>query len=265
MKQVKDYGITNIAEIAKRNGEFASLVRLNRIPEISKKLKDTYMGLTDLVFLFYREKLNSTEFDMIYEAVMRIGYYSNIPDFKLFCEYCKDGRYKTRPETVDGVTVAVKFYKLTPDVFIEWFKCYLLDRGEEFVRLNSVANKVNKSQPFESIEVFEKLSEIFKSKETVQIEKPKDWTVILVDKLRSEYHDKKTINNVPIENLLHKKSYLEAESVEYAGKFLGLNEYVAARFEDFYNDVTAEWSQIEGEKISLVEYINEKIRDYESK
>ena len=144
---------------------------------------------------------------------------------------------------------------------------YLDSRVETSVQINTYKPAENIPLSPKGKQVIEELSEIFKNKpKSNNLNDPKG---AYVSKISLEF-SRKALTEIEVEIVERDGSKYKvlkpcAPYMEYAGKRLFLNEYVAARFEDFYNDVTAEWSQIEGEKISLQEYINEKIRDYESK
>jgi len=247
-----------LPEVIKSN--LPSLAKLRR--ENEQDLRGELFKQIAKVCLFYSYEPNQLQAFQFIDFVLKEGYYLKAADITIFVDRCLNRFYKPK-------------YKFDIAELQDWFLMYLDSRVETAIQVNSL-KEPKKDKPEEQTEnlpltekgkqVLEELSEIFKSKpKSNNINDPKG---AYVSKISLEFsREAKTEIEVEIvERDGSKYKVLKpcAPYMEYGGKRLFLNEYVAARFEDFYNDVTAEWSQIEGDKISLQEYINEKIKDYVS-
>ena len=97
---------------------------------------------------------------------MRFGYMLNGLDFGLFKTKAILGEYKNRVQIIDGREFKVSFFKLTPDVYLDWFQEYIYQRGEAFANNSHLVKKQIESEPFN-----EKTVELFKDLEKKVSEK----------------------------------------------------------------------------------------------
>lgn len=88
------------------------------------------------VFEFYREAYTNEELQLMIESSLRLGYMLNGLDLELFKNKCISGEYKNRVQVIDGRRFDIKFFRLSPDVFLDWFQEYIFQRGEAFVTAN---------------------------------------------------------------------------------------------------------------------------------
>ena len=113
------------------------------------------------IFDHYRESYSVSDIDNIRESIMRFGYMLNGLDFGLFKTKAILGEYKNRVQIIDGREFKVSFFKLTPDVYLDWFQEYIYQRGEAFANNSHTIHKSTVKESSEvSTEAAEKLKEI---------------------------------------------------------------------------------------------------------
>ena len=189
------------------------------------KLQKTVLDIFD----YFGENLHSTQFDMVINDIENVGYMLNGADLDIFAANCKRGLYKNRVETIEGKEFAIKFFKLTPDVLIDWLKVYIFDRGEEFARLQAkpkiqgvsevTAKYVELIKPFIKDVYEDKLKEKQDVKKTEPVLSPEDqYKKDLKDKVQSIYNEFKALQ-------VEQNSRL----VEVNGKFYDYNGYLKLR------------------------------------
>lgn len=210
------------------------------------KLQKYVLDLVD----FYEVKISNEVFDMLINEFLTLGYMLNGADLELFLANCKSGKYKNRVDIIEGKEFAVKFFKLTPDVLIDWLKIYIHERSEAFA--------TTQIKP--------------KSKEVSDTELK--LVKILADVVKTKDPEPEPQNNYfePAKKL---QAFLEAEFktnelIERSGEWkeipyamfgelrLTKQEYIAARFNQLYENWYAEYSQIEV-KPTVTEYLNNQI------
>lgn len=215
--------------------------------EVLIKLKDCIID----IFSFYKEELEMENFKMILAQVEEIGRYLTGADIDIFKKNCLAGKYELR-------------FRLTPPVFIDWLKTYINDRGEEFANANHIVKKEHDRVKFNP-QAIEKISEIFKPKEDeIQLEEKKvDPVQKLVNTFIKDFKEncKDEIETKMVDRYGETQTYLSQcrEYIEYEGKNLGINEYIAARYENFYNNIMAEYATAKTD-LRFDQYFKEKIK-----
>jgi len=127
--QLSEDKLNSIALLRKQGGLSMDVVFV--------KIQKTVLDIMD----FYGESYNNTVFDMLIEELSKLGYMLNGADFDIFAANAISGKYKNRVDEIEGKDFAIKFFKLTPDTLIDWFKIYIFDRGEEFAKQNQIKPK----------------------------------------------------------------------------------------------------------------------------
>lgn len=80
------------------------------------------------VFHFYNESLSDIQINLLMQAFKDAAKKITLPDVFLFKQECLSGRYP-------------KKFRLTPDIFVDWIKQYIYDRGEAFASVNTYIHK----------------------------------------------------------------------------------------------------------------------------
>ncbi len=227
-----------------------SLAKLNREnPEMTKRF--IFLNIAKIFKFYAPYEPNQIQVTEFINFVLKEGYYLKEADFIIFTNNCINRTY-------------IPKYKFDITDLQDWFLNYLDVRFDEAAKINSYSAKkeepINKPLSEKGQQVLTELSEIFKGgKSTNNVNDPKS---AYVSKICLQFN-REAKREIEVEVIEGDKKYKVmkpcAPYMEYGGKILFINEYVAARFEDFYNEVTAEWSQIEGDKVSLDEYIKSKI------
>ena len=214
---------------------------------------------------------------MLIDMIIRSGYMLTAADFALFSKKCMQGTYKNRTEQVDGKDVLIKFFRLSPDVFYSWLLIYIADRSIEFAN-NSAVNKINRTE-FEkhysakASEADLKLLEIFarKAKEKEEshpepevqqvIQKNTEDPFFLIKQVEEKFR-KQFKEECICERL---GEWKEIEVVIDGDKKLTINEYVAHKYNQIYDQCNVEYSHLEEQqkkKISSVEFYKVSLQKF---
>lgn len=228
----------------------AGFIRKNH-PEYYDEVVIKIHSLILDVFTFYNEQIIEENLIPMIQQVEEIGKYLTGADIDIFKNNCFAGVYPLK-------------FRLTPPVFIEWLKTYINDRGEEFANANHIVKKEYDRVKFNP-QAIEKISEIFKPKE-VEIQ-PEEKKVDPVQKLVNTFikdfkeNCKDEIETKMVDRYGETQTYLSQcrEYIEYEGKNLGINEYIAARYENFYNNIMAEYATAKTD-LRFDQYFKEKIK-----
>ena len=130
------------------------------------------------VFDYYRGSYSENDIIIMADQIMDIGYSLNGLDFGLFKTNCIKGMYKNRVDYIDGKPFKITFYRLTPDVFIDWLKVYIAERGEAFINENlksHVITKNNMEYSDKTISLLKEVSEKSKLSNEAYIPVVSDW------------------------------------------------------------------------------------------
>ena len=202
--QLSEDKLNSIAVLRKQGGLSMDVVFV--------KIQKTVLDIMD----FYGESYNNAVFDMIIEEMAKIGYMLNGADFDIFASNAISGKYKNRVDEIEGKDFAIKFFKLTPDTLIDWFKIYIFDRGEEFAKQNQIKPK----QAITDNEI--KLIQIFADAVPKDQEKPKETTITEQQKVKEK------VQTIWSE---FKALQIEQDSrlVEVNGKHYDYNEFLKLR------------------------------------
>jgi hypothetical protein len=144
------------------------------------------------VFDYYREIYSENDIIILAEQIMDIGYNLNGLDFGLFKSQCIKGIYKNRVDIIDGKPFKISFFRLTPDVFIDWLKVYIAERGEAFINENlksHVVTKNNMQYSDKTISLLKEVSEKSKLSNEADIPAASDWETKQKEKFNSIVKD----------------------------------------------------------------------------
>ena len=113
------------------------------------------------VFGFYNEDLLPTVQKNLLEQVLKLGYFMNGADIKLFEANCLAGYYELK-------------FRLTAPVFLDWLKEYQFQRMEAFENLNLKAKIEIEKQPIseKTTEMLKELSDKIKPKPLFSTDQP---------------------------------------------------------------------------------------------
>ena len=144
------------------------------------------------VFDYYRETYSENDIIILAEQIMDIGYNLNGLDFGLFKTNCIKGIYKNRVDIIDGKPFKISFFRLAPDVFIDWLKVYIAERGEAFINENlksHVITKNNMQYSDKTITLLKEVSEKSKISQKADIPAASDWETKQKQKFNSIVKD----------------------------------------------------------------------------
>lgn len=188
-----------------------------------KMVKAELSVLIYSIAVHYDKSFSAEQINSVIEIMLKEGYMVNGLDFKLFATKAKNGEYKNRVDIIEGREFAIKFFNLTPDTLIDWFKIYIFDRGEEFAKQNQIKPK----QAITDNEI--KLVQIFADAVPKVQEKPKEAAITEQQKVKEKVQ---TIWNE------FKALQMEQDSrlVEVNGKHYDYNEFLKLRTNGNYPD-----------------------------
>lgn len=224
--------------------------------KIDGKEKDLQLLLSKIIldiFTFYNEAISDEQVIILANQIIEKGYYTNLSDLQLFKHLAISGEFKNRTEWKEGEKFNIKFFKLTPDVFIDWFNYYLYLRAENLTIIQNKAHPQVKNQPLTKRglevvqEILNKLTD--KKKEiTVQDEKPTiNKSFLSLEKhILSEFDDNKKVNE------------FDQEYISYKNKNLTRSEYLRNRYED----VVSKWAKEYHNQEPYQEYIQNNIKNF---
>ena len=201
--QLSEDKLNSIAVLRKQGGLSMDVVFV--------KIQKTILDIMD----FYGETYNNSVFDMVVDEMEKTGYMLNGADFDIFAANAISGKYKNRVDEIGGKDFAIKFFKLTPDTLIDWFKIYIFDRGEEFAK-----SQIKPKQAITDNEI--KLVQIFADAVPKVQEKPKEVSITEQQKVKEL-----------VETIWNEFKALQVEQnsrlVEVNGKHYDYNEYLKLR------------------------------------
>jgi len=140
--QNSDNKLYSIATIKKIGGIELSVVRA--------KIKTAIIDL----FEYYGESLTPLSFNTIIADFEKKGYMFTGADLDLFFDNCQSGKYKNRVEIIDGKDFSIKFFRLTPNVFIEWLLIYIDERCATFEAMQTKHNLSVTAKEVELLKAF---------------------------------------------------------------------------------------------------------------
>lgn len=108
------------------------------------------------MFGFYKEDLTPNVQINLIDQVLKLGYFLNGSDIKLFESRCLSGQYPLK-------------FRLTAPVFIEWLKEYQYERMEAFENNNlKVKTKIESEVPsIKTIEMLKELADKIKNRQPI--------------------------------------------------------------------------------------------------
>lgn len=224
------------------------------------KEKDLQLLLSKIIldiFNFYNEAVTDEQILIIANTIIEKGYYTNLTDLQLFKHLAIAGEFKNRTEWKEGEKFNIKFFKLTPDVCIDWFNYYLYKRGENLSILSEKEHTRKKNQPFgkkglEKLKgILEKLTEKKTTITTMQEKKPtiNDSFRALEKHILAQFDANKKINE------------FDQEYNVYKNKNLTRTEYLRT----IYEDVVARWAKEYHNQEPYQDYIQNNIKKFITK
>jgi len=200
---------------------------------------------------FYEVKINNDVFDMLINDFLTVGYMLNGADLEIFLSNVRSGKYKNRVDLIEGREFSVKFFRLTPDVLIDWLKIYIHERSEAF----ATTQIKPKQQVTESeLKVVKMFAEAVSKPEPKPEPKPDYFDLA---KELQKFVDKEFNTNRLIDR---QGDWKEIPYAMFGDLKLMQSEYVAARFNQIFENLTAEHSQLETE-ISLTDFLTTKVKE----
>ena len=206
-----------------------------------------------LIFRQYGETLSPEVGLFLRDSILEIGYMLTQLDFTLFKKYAIEGRYKNRVDIIEGREFAVKFFKLTPDVLIDWLKIYIHERSEAFATTQIKPKKPVMLAPKE-VELIEIMANASRKKEAEIVEGPKPNYFDPAKKLQSFLEAEFKTNEL----IERSGDWKELPYAMFGDKRLIKHEYISARFNQLYENWYAEYSQIETE-ITVTDFLTNQI------
>lgn len=218
----------NLTDIVQHRNDISSVAIMRKHGELDEV--NAEVGLIILnIFKHYGESIEPQIGLSLRDTLIKLGYMLTSLDFHLFKQYAMEGKYKNRVDIIEDKEFAIKFFKLTPDTLVDWFKIYIFDRGEEFARLQAkpkiqgvsevTAKYVELIKPFIKDVYEDKLKEKPDFKKTEPVLSPEDqYKKDLKDKVQSIYNEFKALQ---VEQ--------NSRIVEVNGKFYDYNEYLKLR------------------------------------
>lgn len=217
------------------------------------KLQKYVLDLVD----FYEVKISNEVFDMLINEFLTLGYMLNGADLEIFLANCKSGKYKNRVDIIEGREFAVKFFKLTPDVLIEWLLIYIDERCATFEAMQTKPN----------LSVTKKEVELLKAFADANLKKFPKPELKEVEETKTDYFDPAKKLQAFLESEFKTNELIERtgdwKELPYAmfGELrLTKHEYIAARFNQLYENWYSEYSQIETE-ITVTDFLTNQINN----
>jgi len=252
--------ITDLVSIQKSENKLASIAALKKLGGIELAVARTKIKTAILdLFEYYGESITPQSFNTVNAAFEKKGYMLTGADLILFFDNCKNGKYKNRVETIDGKEFRITFFRLTPNVFIEWLLVYLDERIEAFEAMQTKPDLAVSQTQVEILKTFAdiNLKKFPKPKlEEVEEIQPKH-DVWNLQKELQKFVDKEFHTNRLIDR---QGDWEEIPYAMFGEKRLMQSEYVAARFNQIFENLTAEHSQLETE-ISLTDFLTTKVKE----
>ena len=201
------------------------------------------------VFGFYNEDLTPTVQKNLLEQVLKLGYFMNGADIKLFEANCLAGYYELR-------------FRLTAPVFLDWLKEYQFQRMEAFESSNLKAKIEIEKQP-----ISEKTTEMLKKlAETV---KPKPSELLYsTDTSREEQQAKELQKHLTKEFDYLWEKQGKNEFDRGRGKYVFhkagsqmLPDYLKVRFREIYEKLNEDYDKLDKFEypVSLEEFLYEQV------
>ena len=171
------HSLTGIVNVINETKSIAVMRKENDLNQVRTIIHAATMD----VFDYYRETYSENDIIILAEQIMDIGYNLNGLDFGLFKTNCIKGIYKNRVDIIDGKPFKISFFRLTPDVFIDWLKVYIAERGEAFINENlksHVITKNNMQYSDKTITLLKEVSDKSKISQEADIPVASDWETI---------------------------------------------------------------------------------------
>ena len=223
------------------------------------KEKDLQVVLSKIIldiFNFYNEAISDEQVILIANQIIEKGYYTNLSDLQLFKNMAIAGDFKNRTEWKDGERFNIKYFRLSPDVLIDWFNYYLYMRGENLAIISEKTHTKQKNQPFTK-KGLDKLQEILQKltdkKKEVQLKEEK--TTINKSFLSLENH---ILQEFEANKIVNER---EQEYIVFKNKNLTRSEYLRTRFEE----VVGKWAKDYCTEEPYQDYIQNNIKKFITK
>lgn len=192
------------------------------------------------IFNHYREAYTSQEIENMVEISMRLGYMLNGLDFDLFKQKAIAGEYKNRVQIIDGRNFDIKFFRLTPDVFLDWLQEYIFQRGEAFVTANKNTKPTENETSGKHIEILKVFADKATERENRPESKPEPDKYSIQAKnlqkwIENEFESEWKKQGQPLTVELNRKKY-----IDHKGYFVFKSDYAKNRYEEIHTQFAAE-------------------------
>lgn len=199
--------------------DLQSIAKMRRDGINIEPLTDYIELVISNVFGFYNEDLTPTVQKNLLEQVLKLGYFMNGSDIKLFEANCLSGYYELK-------------FRLTAPVFLDWLKEYQFQRMEAFESNNLKAKMKVESEPIseKTLEMLHKLAETVKPKPLYSTD------VIPESDYEKEAKKKQQALELEFMRLWEEQGCNETEGtnpikfITLNGKFVVKSEYVKLKF-----------------------------------
>lgn len=191
---------------------------------------------------YFGTKFNDEQIIFIANTIINKGHYLTLQDLALFHRKALEGEFKNRIEIIDNRSYVVKFFKLTPDVLIDWFVFYLCKRGEYFANVSENRHyKIKNEEKAPSNynpSGLQKVLEIFTRKKINKKPEIKEGTEIkypllpVVKKLKLFFQQE-------FEREMFEE--FEKEWAMWDNKKLNREDYIARRYNAFYHGIRKDY------------------------
>jgi hypothetical protein len=162
--------LQDIVKHSPKTKSIALMRKENDLAPVKAIIKATTMDIFD----HYRESYSEGDIINLTESIMRFGYMLNGLDFGLFKTKAISGEYKNRVQVIDGRNFDIKFFRLSPDVYLDWFQEYIFQRGEVFANNSHLIHKQAEKQPIadKTVEMLKELADKVKPQPIFSTDKP---------------------------------------------------------------------------------------------
>lgn len=172
-------------------------------------------------------------------------------DLDLFKQKAIAGEYKNRVQVIDGRNFDIKFFRLSPDVYLDWFQEYIFQRGEAFVQSNSknkVSEAISNPKHIEILKEFADKAAKPKTPETKPMEETKE---IKQAKELQKWIEREFYKEWERQGHTHFERNCEPYII-YKQSSHVKSDYVKRRFEEIHKELGMKFQ--EGQGISLVDF-----------
>lgn len=228
-----------------------SLVTLRK--ENEQDVRDNIALVVLVIFDFYGEQVNKTQLELIVEAILDLGYYTNMADLKLFKKQAVEGKFKYRREIQnfgrgEQETLKYDFFRLTPDVIVEWWNRYLNERIKASEQVSITRAKEAKKETTISSKALDYIGKLLNRLDEKRVETK---TEIIPEnaELKANYNNivtefKRLAKDYDYEHKIQEYDKNSGRFCEYNNKVVDFHEFIKEYFQVAQQRINDELSQI---------------------